>query len=651
MTFRTPRATPQRRHRRPADEQRQQILVTFGFIGVIFVAIALMVGVVAATYYNAHLVTVASVNGVNISKDQWQEREAVDLYHINVTLSQLQAAVSAGSIDQNTAQQEAQYLQQQQQSAGTNAATELIDGVLQTQLAKSMGITVTDADVTAALTREATTPEQRKIDAIFVQPGASPAAQATPTPSASASAAASAGPSASPLTSTPPAGSAAPGSSTVPAASAAPGTTPGASPSVSPSPSPSAPAGPTAAQKAEAKALADQALAELKAGTPFDQVARKYSTDSSATNGGDYGYITSSDTVDAAWVAALFKLPLNGQTDVMLGSDGTYRIGRVVDIVPAKTDPNYQKKLQDAGLNLTAYRQAIHDNLVQQKLQDAIVAKATTGNPVQVHAWEIEIASADANGNPITSPEVKAAHILYSPKGDPSKASSVPANDPSWAVAQKQAETTATELRAISDPAKRAAQFAAIAKKESNDTGSGANGGDLGWFQQDQMVPEFGGPLFTGNHVVDEIIGPVKSQYGWHVILFEGSRPAPKDRVAAVQKALQAPGADFAAIARANSDASDASSGGDMGWIAPLQVDQATEDLLFGLKVGQVSAPQVKSDGTYLYEVSEKTSRPLDASQVSTLKSTAFTYWYAAQKAKATIWQSPDITNATPAAS
>ena len=112
--------------------------------------------------------------------------------------------------------------------------------------------------------------------------------------------------------------------------------------------------------------------------------------------GGDYGYITATDTVDSAWVSALFKLPLNGMTGVILGSDGTYRIGKVTDIVPAKTDPNYAQKLQQAGVNLSAYRTAIQYNLIAQKLQTAITKQATTGNIEQVHAWEIEIASTDA---------------------------------------------------------------------------------------------------------------------------------------------------------------------------------------------------------------------------------------------------------------
>ncbi len=651
MTFRTPRATPARKRRPSAsDEQRQQVIVTFGFIAVIVVAVVILVGGVAAIYYNDHLAAIATVNGVSISKDEWTQRQAVDQYRINATLANLQAAVTSGAVDQTTAAQEQQALQQQEAALPQNAANELIDGVLQTQLAQKMGITVTDAEVDNELKQEATTPEQRKVLAIFVQPGAKPAALASPSPSPSASAGASASPGSSAAPSA--SASAGPATSAAPsaAASSAPSASAGASAQPSASPSP-APSGPTAAEKAQAKANADAALAALKAGTPFATVAKEYSTDPSATNGGDYGYITASDTVDQAWVNALFKLPLNGMTGVILGSDGTYRIGKVTDIVPAKTDPNYQKTIEQAGVSISAYRLAVRYDLLFNKLQAAITKQATTGDPVQVHAWEIEISTVDSQGNPITGPEVKASHILFSPKGDPNNASSIPASDPSWAAAEKKAQAAADALRAITDPAKRAAAFAQMAKTESNDTTSGANGGDLGWFTQGAMVPQFSAPLFTGTHTPDEIIGPVKTQYGYHVILYVASRPGPSQRLAQIQKELAAPGASFSAIAKANSDATDAIAGGDMGWVAPLQLDPSIENILFSLKVGQVSAPHDTADGIFLYQVSQKEKRAIDSSQLTTLQGAAFTNWYSQQKAKANIWQSPEIAAATPPAS
>ena len=668
MTF---RAQPvSRRNRRPPrhDDQRQQRLVTLGFIAVIAVAVLMVGGVLAASYYADHLAAVATVDGTAISRDQWNAQQKVDAYRYTLLEQRINSALSAGQLDQATAQQELQYVQQEINAIPSNALEELIDRVLQEKLAAQLGITVSHAEVDAQLAKAATTPEQRKVLAIFVTPGQSPAASAapSPTPSGSGSPAATASPSpthspaatrrptatASPTTTHRPAGTPKPTPSSSPSGTPTPSPSPAAaapSPGASPASPGASPAGPSEAQRAAARTAAEEALAALQAGRPFDQVARQYSTDASAIDGGNYGYITASDTVDPAWVKAVFALPLDGTTDVIEGADGTYRIGRVVEIVPAKTDPHYQQRIVQAGVSLAAYRDAVRGDLYRQKLSAKILAEATTGNVDQVHAWEIKINDADATkGAAITGPEVHASQILYSPNGDPSKASSLPASDPSWAAAQQKAQATADKLRAIADPAQRAAAFAAIAKAESNDTASGAHGGDLGWFTRAAMVKEFSDAVFNGTHTADEIIGPVKTQYGYHVILFVAERPAPTDRVKAIEQALALPGADFATIAKANSDASDAPQGGDMGWIARLQLDPTVEDVLFSLRVGQVSQPIKRADGIYIYRVSERAQRPVDATQNAALQSSAFAHWYQQQKSRASIWRAPNVPAPSP---
>ena len=63
--------------------------------------------------------------------------------------------------------------------------------------------------------------------------------------------------------------------------------------------------------------------------------------------------------------------------------------------------------------------------------------------------------------------------------------------------------------------------FLAVAKRLSS-CPSRKNGGDLGWFGKGQMVPEFEQAAFaadTGN-----VIGPVKSQFGFHVIKVTGKK-------------------------------------------------------------------------------------------------------------------------------
>lgn len=80
--------------------------------------------------------------------------------------------------------------------------------------------------------------------------------------------------------------------------------------------------------------------------------------------------------------------------------------------------------------------------------------------------------------------------------------------------------------------------FAALAKERSKDKGSKANGGDLGWFDLHGMVPEFGdavAKLAKGSFTEE----PVKSQFGYHVILLEDSRAKVLPPLEQIKPALQ----------------------------------------------------------------------------------------------------------------
>jgi parvulin-like peptidyl-prolyl isomerase len=67
--------------------------------------------------------------------------------------------------------------------------------------------------------------------------------------------------------------------------------------------------------------------------------------------------------------------------------------------------------------------------------------------------------------------------------------------------------------------------FAEVAKKYSQDTGSGVNGGDLGWFGKGAMVAEFENAAFS--QAIGEIGEPVESQFGFHIIQVLGHEEIP----------------------------------------------------------------------------------------------------------------------------
>ena len=100
----------------------------------------------------------------------------------------------------------------------------------------------------------------------------------------------------------------------------------------------------------------------------------------------------------------------------------------------------------------------------------------------------------------------QAAHLLIAVKPD--------ASDADKAAAKKKAEDLAAQAKA--NPAK----FADLAKKHSEDPGSAPQGGDLGSNPRGTMVKSFDDAVFA--MTPGEIVGPVRSEFGWHVIKLHG---------------------------------------------------------------------------------------------------------------------------------
>jgi peptidyl-prolyl cis-trans isomerase D len=169
--------------------------------------------------------------------------------------------------------------------------------------------------------------------------------------------------------------------------------------------------------------------------------------------------------------------------------------------------------------------------------------------------------------------------------------------------------------------AKAGKEFGQLASQYSQDPGSAKNGGDLGWADRSSFVKPFADALFSMN--VGEIRGPIKTQYGYHIIRldeiqqgktksFEEARPdleaqlrrdRATDRFGEVQEQLQsklAEGADLSALAQQYNlqqgevHEFDKGAGG-----APLGAAPALQELLFSdppLAAGKVGGPIVLGD-------------------------------------------------------
>ncbi len=160
---------------------------------------------------------------------------------------------------------------------------------------------------------------------------------------------------------------------------------------------------------------------------------------------------------------------------------------------------NSQKSISKLGFNEGAYRRLFETQILQEKLKEELVADV-----------------------PAATEQVWARHILVAD------------------------EVTALN---IIERIKNGEDFAELAKTLSTDTGSGANGGDLGWFGAGAMVPEFETAAFALKNPGDYTTVPVKSQFGYHIIqlIAKQNRPLTADQYnAAKDKAFT----DWLAAAR-----------------------------------------------------------------------------------------------------
>jgi peptidyl-prolyl cis-trans isomerase C len=107
--------------------------------------------------------------------------------------------------------------------------------------------------------------------------------------------------------------------------------------------------------------------------------------------------------------------------------------------------------------------------------------------------------------------QVKAKHILIRFQG-----SQVPLKPNQKDLTEAEALAKATDLRT---KILAGEDFAKLAKAESDDTGTGANGGDLGEFGKGRMVKEFEQAAFSATP--GKVTEPVKSPFGYHLILVE----------------------------------------------------------------------------------------------------------------------------------
>jgi peptidyl-prolyl cis-trans isomerase D len=177
--------------------------------------------------------------------------------------------------------------------------------------------------------------------------------------------------------------------------------------------------------------------------------------------------------------------------------------------VVALTADKFRDKVTVNDADISSYyaaHQAEYRKGEQRKVKYLLVDRDQTRSRIIVTPQDIE-SFYNSNAQQFQTPEqVRASHILLKTEGKDE------------AAVRKQAEDILKQAKAPG------ADFAALAKKYSEDDGSKANGGDLDYFTKGRMVPEFEQAAFALQP--GQISDLVKSQFGFHIIKVVDKKPA-----------------------------------------------------------------------------------------------------------------------------
>jgi len=168
-------------------------------------------------------------------------------------------------------------------------------------------------------------------------------------------------------------------------------------------------------------------------------------------------------------------------------------------------DDAWKKALEQAGLTEESYRKVIKDSLYEQKVNEHFQNNAEVSDEDYVKSAQQYATYYDG--------AKRSSHILF--KVDD------PNDEAAMAEARAKAESLLEQINSGS------IDFAEAAKQNSDDTGSAANGGDVGWDLLNSFVTEYTNALDTLE--LDQVSGPVTSTYGVHIIKVTDVYKAPED--------------------------------------------------------------------------------------------------------------------------
>lgn len=264
------------------------------------------------------------------------------------------------------------------------------------------------------------------------------------------------------------------------------------------------------------------------------------------------------------------------------------------------------------GLDITRFREQLRDQLLLTRLREREVEPRVRVSDAEVDQYLKE--QQELSSDP-SQQVLHLAHLLVSvPEG---------ASEAQLAVLQDRAQRALRRVKAGEN-------FAAVVG-EMSDAQDRVNGGDLGLRRADRYPSLY--VEATATLKVDETTGLLRSGAGFHIVklLERRSQGLPPttvtqsrarhillvpgrqmseaqalEKLRDLRRRIQAGQADFATLARQNSQDGSAAQGGDLGWANPGQFVPEFEEAMNRLSPGQISEPLISRFGVHLIELVER---------------------------------------------
>ena len=374
---------------------------------------------------------------------------------------------------------------------------------------------------------------------------------------------------------------------------------------------------PTEATIAAAQQKADAILAEIKAGGDVGAIAKRESSDAYAAEGGRLGWSTKAEDplADPAYAAA-WALTAVGATEAISQSASQLVIFYVDQIRPAQADPNFEVSASDAKINMDLYKKMVGERALSAALSEVVTAELLV-DPVEQRDISY-IAVPVPQGNSEVE-EVLVRHLLFSPNDDSAGAAGLDATDPAWAAAEAEAKAAYEKIAG-------GASMASLAD-QSDDTGSGANGGLLGWAAKGSYVPAFEDAVWADGLQVGDLLGPIKTEFGYHVMQFEGRRDGMTLRMEILAQELAGASVDFDARAAEALKEFEGMTTDNLGFTSRYSLNAQIGSAAWLLAAGEVSSVQTLNSQMVIFKINAIEERALTEEQKATIKTSGYLVW------------------------